>query len=84
MRDISLFRRKDRPPQNEPEADVKHEAILEFMDTQQGSDLNRIYEIIKSQKPFKAGELKNCVNEWEKITSNIFILQCITNLFYNV
>ena len=35
--------------------------------------------IIRSGAPFKAGQLRNCLKEWQRITSDPFILQCVSN-----
>ena len=41
--------------------------------------MHRINAIIGPEVPFKAGQLQNCLEEWKKITSDSFVLQCITN-----
>ena len=47
---------------------------------------SKIQTIIGTSKPFEAGQLQNCLAEWKSITSDPFILQCITNceLVFNV
>ena len=39
----------------------------------------KINGIIASQRPFKAGQLRDFLHEWEQITSDPFILQWISN-----
>ncbi|XP_068739556.1 uncharacterized protein [Montipora capricornis] len=38
-----------------------------------------IDSIIRSGAPFKAGQLRNCLKEWQRITSEPFILQYVSN-----
>ena len=38
-----------------------------------------INEILNAQKPFIAGQLRYCLHEWQQITSDSFVLQCVTN-----
>ena len=38
-----------------------------------------IDSIIRSSAPFKADQLRNCLKEWQRITSDPFILQCVSN-----
>ena len=40
---------------------------------------SKIQTIIGTSKPFEAGQLQTCLAEWKLITSDPFILQCITS-----
>ena len=41
--------------------------------------ISSIDSIIRSDAPFKAGQSRNCFEEWQSITSEPFLLQCVSN-----
>ena len=41
--------------------------------------MSSIDGVIRSDAPFKAGQLRNWFQEWQRITSDPFILQCVSN-----
>lgn len=38
-----------------------------------------INEILSTQQPFEAGLLRHSLCEWQQITSDPFVLQCVSN-----
>lgn len=51
----------------------------ELTTNKQVSCVSKINAITGTNKRFKAGQLQNYLAEWQKITSDPFILQCVTN-----
>ena len=77
--DFNLLGGQERPPQTQSKGTGQSQIFPQLKNNPQLSDLNEICAIVEARKPFQAGQLKNCVNEWTTITSDAFNLQCITN-----
>ena len=74
-----LFFRGDGLPLQESRSKAINIPLQQGGSGSQVGYISSIDSIIRSDAPFKAGQLRNCFEEWQSITSDPFILQCVSN-----